>query len=65
MNEEQKHYFRCGQAYAKAVRMIVEIDMKLFDLENNEIGDYIEELDSLKHAFLDISMWLDPACDKE
>jgi hypothetical protein len=55
MNEEQKHYFRCGQAFAKAARIVYEIDEVI--CEKSHVSN--TDLDHWKSCALDIMIFLD------
>ena len=55
MNEEQKHYFRCGLAFAKAARLIYEFD-EILDAKSQVSKDDMEHWKTLA---LDIMIFLD------
>jgi hypothetical protein len=58
MNEEQKHYFRCGQAFAKAAILVCEINEVI---EKSHVSN--TALDHWKSMALDIMIFMDDECE--
>ena len=65
MNEEQKYYFRCGQAYTKAIRFYIDIDDALEKLDNDKDLELYETFQTIKRGFGDIIFFLNPAKGEE
>lgn len=56
MNEEQKHYFQCGLAFAKAARLIYEFD-EILDATKSQVSK--DDIEHWKRIALDIMIFLD------